>query len=334
MRAILITGGAGYAGFTITEHLARTYPSTKIVVLDRNVRSCTELLPVLQNLCRNIEIVPTEKADVRNTICLKEVLADYKPDVVINLASKVTNFAKDEPAKNEECLATNFEASVALAKAAKEQGVKVFVQQSSVSVYPPKENLTEEEPPVPATVYGKSKLMGETGALTFNDDSFNVVVFRAATLIGYNLNFKYENMGNIMCIRSVFKVPFAIFESALTGDKTFLDVEDNAQAIRFAIENGKRLGGQIFNLSSFNAPLQSILAIIKETLNEEFPYTVLKESSKNPTVYTVSNEKLRNAGFAPRGALKKTIKNTIERLKNLRDFNSETLIKHILAKAL
>src|SRR3989344_3662409 len=113
--------------------------------------------------------------------------------------------------------------------------------------------------------------------MQFNDDTFSVVVIRPATLVGYNLHFKYENMFNIICVRSVFKVPFTLFESALDNNKTYLDIRDNARAIIFALENTEKMKGQAFNVTSFNATLNEILSAIKSELKEDFVYEVLPE---------------------------------------------------------
>src|SRR3989344_8827165 len=107
MKAILVTGGAGYAGITLTESLARRYPEYTIVVFDRNQRGCNELVSSLKKTLSNIRLILPEKADVRDVKNVEDALLQYEPEIVVNLAAKVTDFYKDQPGKNEECMATN-----------------------------------------------------------------------------------------------------------------------------------------------------------------------------------------------------------------------------------
>ena len=325
MKSILITGGAGYAGFTITQMLAQAYPQARILVYDRNQRGCIELVSTLQKKLKNVEFVLPEKADIRDSANMEKVLAQYKPDVVVNLAAKVTDFAKNAVGKDEECASTNYVASSNIARLCKEQGVKTFIHQSTVAIYAPGENLKEDAPTNPVSAYVKSKFMGEEAVLQLHDSSFNVVALRVATLVGYNIHFKYENILNIVCVRSVFKVPFTLFESALDNYKTFLDVKDNARAIMFAIEHASEMNGQVYNLTSFNATLNEILALIKNELIEDFTYHILPEEKKNKQVYTISSEKLQALGFKPEGNISEIIRETISQLRKTRDFYNSLL---------
>jgi len=319
MNSILITGGAGYAGTTITEELAKKYPSSKIIVVDRNKRGCTEILPVLKEKYPNVDFVLPEKADIRDMKSMREVFRQYSPEIVVHLAAKVTDFAQNRPGKDEECISTNYEGTAQLAKLAKENNAKIFIHQSTPVIYELGGELSESSPKNPSTVYAKSKLMGEEAVLLLHDENFKVVVLRTATLVGYNLNFKYENMANIMCVRSVFKVPFSLFESALENEKSYLSVWDNAGAIIYAIENISKMAGESFNVISFNANLNKIVQLIKDELKEDFPYSIIPERTKNKQVYTLNDKKIRDAGFKPEDS-PNVITSAVRKLKKQREF--------------
>ncbi len=323
MKSILVTGGAGYAGITITEELAKKYPSTKIVVVDRNKRGCIELLSTLKKKYLNIDFILPEKADIRDAKYMSSILEEYTPEIIVNLAAKVTDFSQNKPGKDEECMSTNYEGTAQFAKLCKSSDVKLFIHQSTPAIYNLGREVSEETQKNPSTVYGKSKLLGEEAVLSLHNENFKVVVLRTATLVGYNLNFKYENIINIMCIRSVFKVPFNLFESALENNKSYLSVFDNARAIIYAIDNTQKLAGDSFNVVSFNSSLQKVLGLIKDYLKEDFPYTIISEQSKNKQVYTLSDEKIRSRGFIPQDSLEPIIISTIKSLKKQRDFYQE-----------
>ena len=325
MKSILITGGAGYAGFTITQMVAEKYPQAKIIVYDRNQRGCIELASLLKKKASNIDFVLPEKADIRDIVHFEKVLKEYRPDAIIHLAAKVTDFAKNKVGKDEECISTNYVATSNIARLAKENGVKTFIYQSTIGIYTPGDNLKEDAPTNPVSAYMKSKYMGEEAVLELNDDSFNVVVLRSATLVGYNLHFKYENIFNIICVRSVFKVTFTLFESALENDKTYLDVKDNARAILFMLDNVERMKGQTYNLTSFNATLNRILELIKSELREEFTFEILPEQKKNKQVYTINSDKINGLGFKPEGKIEDIVQETISKLKKTREFYTSLL---------
>lgn len=326
MKSILITGGAGYAGFTITEMLAQRYPEARIIVYDRNQRGCTELISTLKKKVTNIEFVLPEKSDVRDVTHVEKVLSEYRPEVVVHLAAKVTDFSKNKIGKDEECTSTNYVASANIARLAKDAGVKVFIHQSTVGIYEPGENLKEDAPTNPVSAYMKSKFLGEETVLSLTDEHFKIIVLRSATLVGYNLHFKYENIFNIMCLRSVFKVPFTLFESALDNNKTYLDVKDNARAIIFSIEHAQEMNGQAFNVTSFHATLNEILSLIKKELGEDFAYTVLPEQKKSRQVYTINSDKLKTLGFKPEGNIEEIVQESVSKLKKTRDFYSALLV--------
>ena len=142
---------------------------------------------------------------------------------------------------------------------------------------------------------------------------------RPAAVIGYNPSFRYETIVNLICIRSLYKIPINIFESALYGNKSYATVKDNANAILFAIENMDKMHGQSFNVSSFDANLKEILDIIKEEV-PDINYFISPEKRINQQVYTVSSEKIKRLGFMPTGELKSTIKEAVRNLKNLRGY--------------
>ncbi|MBM3233184.1 NAD(P)-dependent oxidoreductase [Candidatus Pacearchaeota archaeon] len=322
MKTILITGGAGYAGFTVTEMLAQHYPDSRILVYDRNQKGCIELVSLLKNKFQNVDFVLPEKSDIRDVMHIQGVLAEYKPEAIVHLAAKVTDFAKNKVGKDEECTSTNYVATANLARLAKDAGVKTFIHQSTIGIYEPGGDLKEDAPMNPVSAYMKSKFLGEESVLQFNDEKFNVIVLRPATIAGYNLHFKYENIFNIVCVRSVFKVPFTLFESALENPKTFLDVRDNARAVVFAIEHAEQMKGQAYNVTSFNATLNQILTLIKKELGEEFAYTILPEQTKNRQVYTINSDKIKTLGFKPEGKIEEIVKETIIKLKKVRELYS------------
>lgn len=315
-KTILVTGGAGYVGYTLVEELAKRYPDAKIVIYDNFSKGKLEGIGILKKRIKNVEIIPWEIADIRDSQNVETAVKKYKPEVVIHLAAIVNAFATNREGKDRETEIVNHDAAVSTAKIAKKLGVKIFIYQCTVSLYSRGENLTEESPKKPLSIYGKAKWFAEKKILKLNSDSFKVVSLRPATVVGFNPCFRYETIINLACIRAVYKMPINIFESAMYGEKSYLYLKDNAKAIIFAIENIDKIKGECFNISSFNTNLDIVLKILKKALREDFPYSMSPEKTINQQVYTVNSDKIKKLGFVPEGKIDRVVKETIYHLKN------------------
>ena len=63
---VLITGGAGYVGYSVTKRMAEKYPESRIIVYDSFVKARLENFGKLLTQYKNIELIPWEKADIRD----------------------------------------------------------------------------------------------------------------------------------------------------------------------------------------------------------------------------------------------------------------------------
>ena len=315
---VLITGGAGYVGYSVTKRMAEKYPESRIIVYDSFVKARLENFGKLLTQYKNIELIPWEKADIRDEKNIIDVMEKFHPEVVIHLAAIVDAFTTNREGKDIECMKVNYDATVNLAKLSKSYKVKKFFFQSSVSIYSSGDELTEESLIEPISTYGKSKYLAEEAINKLIDDTFNVVNLRSATIVGYNPSFRYETIINLLCIRAVFGVETTIFESALDNPKSYLTVDDEVSAIEFLVENIEKVSGQSFNAKSFNATLDQVLCEIRKFVPNP-KYTIAKQKTINQQVYTINDDKIRSIGFVSEGKLSDTIKVTMENLIKKRD---------------
>ena len=312
---ILIIGGAGYLGTQVVGDFLIKYPDSKIIVYDNCSRGRIEFLsPLIHKYGKRLIIIPSEKADIRDINDFKNVLDEYSPQIVVNLAAILDAFTTNRKGKDLECKIVNYESAVNLAALSKKKDVKTFIQQSSVSIYSKGEELKEDSPKRSLSTYGLMKYKAEKDILKMNSKNFKCCALRSATFVGYTLGFNYQTIINLMCIRSIYNVPFTIFESALYGKKTFLDVKDQSRAIIFAIENIGKMQGEAFNVSSFHTDLKTVLKYLKEEVKHKFEYFIKPEKTINQQVYTINSDKIQNLGFKPNGELRSLIKNTIQNL--------------------
>ena len=104
----------------------------------------------------------------------------------------------------------NCDLTVALAKKAKEAGVKQFVFMSSAIVYGDsapigfQRVITRETPPAPADFYGDSKLQAEKGILPLGDEHFKITILRPPMIYGKNSKGNYPVLSKMAQSLPVF----------------------------------------------------------------------------------------------------------------------------------
>ncbi|GHO49817.1 UDP-glucose 4-epimerase GalE [Ktedonospora formicarum] len=147
---VLVTGGAGYIGsHTVHELVERGY---EVVVLDT-----LEL-----GNKQSIEDVRFWQGSITDEGLLEQLFTQEKPEAVIHFAAyKAPGESMHEPAKY---FRTNVGGTVSLLDTMARHGTRSIVFSSSCSIFGTPEQLpvSEDAAKKPESVYGESKLMGET----------------------------------------------------------------------------------------------------------------------------------------------------------------------------
>lgn len=156
MKRVLITGAGSYIGTKVQQWLEKSP-----------------------------ELFQVDAVDTINDNWKKTDFSKY--DVVYNVAG----IAHVKAAKGEGPLyyAVNKDMVIAIAKAAKEAGVKQFIHMSSMIVYKEVKTLEgkqihKDTVPAPNGFYGDSKLQGELGVQALADDKFKVCIMRPPMIYG------------------------------------------------------------------------------------------------------------------------------------------------------
>lgn len=174
---IVITGGAGFIGSFLVDHLVEKYPG-EVVVIDNLARGKIERLysHIGNGKIRFVQ------GDIRQKTLLLEEFKDC--DVVFHLAaqSNVLGAVREL----DYSFTTNVLGTYNVLSAAKENGVKRIVFTSSREVYGEPTNLpVEEEAPLTAkNAYGASKIAGEAYCRVFANLGVETVILRLANVIG------------------------------------------------------------------------------------------------------------------------------------------------------
>ena len=173
LMRVLVTGTHGYIGSVLAPLVAERGP--------RGCRARYVLLPRLRLRGASIDSSAPVQRDVRDV-----TVADFDGfDAVVHLAALSNDPIGD---LNEQwTYDINLDATLRVARAAKEAGVGRFLFASSCSMYGASgsDDLLDEGAPLqPLTAYAESKVRAEEGLAALGGDGFAIVSMRNATVYG------------------------------------------------------------------------------------------------------------------------------------------------------
>ena len=284
MNNVLITGGAGYLGSTLTEVLLDK--GYHVDVLDNLIYEQTSLL----HLCSD-KTFRFINRDVTDFEFLKKIIHLY--DVIIPLAAIVGAPACD---KNKE-LATkvNFEQIKCIVDNLTDEQ-KLIMPNTNSQYGSSEEVITEDSSFNPLSHYAVTKCDAEDYIL----DNKNGVCLRLATVFGASPRMRTDLLINDFVYKAMVDGYIVLFESHFK--RNYIHVKDIAYTFLFCIENYDKMKGDVFNVGLSNANLSKME--LAKTVKKFFPKLVIKEddykSDFDNRNYTVSNEKLENLGWKPK----------------------------------
>ena len=221
---IVVTGGAGYIGYSLIRELLRpAHPASEIVVYDNLSRTSYALFTAAPLDAKPVRFVQGDLLDGRR---LRRCLDGA--DTVYHLAARVTTpFADHDSHAFEQ---VNHWGTAGLATAAEEAGTAHLVYLSSVAVYgAPEVDADESTPPEASSFYGTSKVRGEDHVRRLGDRA-RVHVIRSANDYGYNPAFRIDAVINRFLFEANFNGRITVHGS---GDqaRAFLHVDKLARLL-------------------------------------------------------------------------------------------------------
>lgn len=240
MKTILVTGGAGYLGSVLCrELLARNY---RVRVFDKLMFGVAPIAPLLNR--PGFELIQGDLTQLQRWPQLLDGI--HAVVHLAGLANDPSCYLRPEMTER-----VNYQASIALARAAKQKGVRQFLFASSCSVYGEGNcsMLWENSTLRPVSLYAEAKARTEQALMEMADEDFWPTSLRQATLYGYSPRMRFDLAINMMVMHAITKRQIFVMGGGRQW-RPFLHVRDAARAFIACLENPEQARCDIFNIGS------------------------------------------------------------------------------------
>jgi nucleoside-diphosphate-sugar epimerase len=293
---VLITGGAGYLGSTLAEHLLDN--GYEVTVLDNLMYKQLSLLHLFKR--PGFKFI---KGDVRKTEDLRLLVEGH--DIIIPLAAIVGMPACKDNVQL--AIDVNYYHIRKIVDFLRDDQ-KLIIPNTNSQYGSSADVITEESPFKPLSLYAETKCDAEDYVLKRG----NGVVLRLATVFGVSPRMRQDLLVNDFVYKSVVDGYLVLFEGHFK--RNYIHVQDIAQTFLFMIENYDRCKGQVYNVGLSTANLSKLE--LAEKIKEHIPNLVIKQDEFKQDFdqrnYIVSNAKLESLGWSPKYDLDYGIKQLIE----------------------
>jgi len=297
MEKFLITGGAGYIGSILTEHLLEKKHS--VTCLDNLSYHQRSLMSHASN--PNFNFV---YGDVRDEELLTSIVPEFS--AIIPLAAIVGAPAcKISP---HDTRSINHDAVMLLNEIRNYDQKLIFPSTISVYGMQPKEQCTEESPLNPVSLYAEKKADSEKALVISDKDS---VILRLATVFGASPRMRTDLLVNDFVMKAAGEGYLVLYEGHVM--RNYIHVRDIARAFEHCIQNYEIMKNGIFNVGLKENFSKLDLA---KKIKQHVPLLEIIASEIGEDVdkrdYRISSEKIERTGFTPIFSLDRGVEELIK----------------------
>lgn len=309
MKKAVVTGGAGFIGSHVVDHLL-SLNYDKVVVLD-DLRTGQELFVKQHEKNERFEFV---HGDLQNLEIVKESVKGASLVVHFQANADVRGGIKHRRLDLEQNTITTWNVGEACAEA----GVKDLLFASSATVYgepdifPTPESVTNLQ----TSLYGASKMCGEAILQAYSEYvGFNLRVFRFVSWTGprYSHGVIYDFFKKLRANPQALEI---------LGDgkqrKSYLDVRDGIAGIFTALDKEEKRS-EVYNLGHDDfMPVTELASIVVDEMGLEgvkFEFTGGSRGwvGDSPIVH-LDTQKIKALGWAPSVSIEQSIRDTVSYL--------------------
>ena len=311
---ILLTGNMGYVGPAVVERLRASRPHARLVGVDACyfAHCLTSRAPLPERLLDYQYF-----GDVRDLA--GEALAGV--DAVVHLAA-----ISNDPigsAFEEVTHEVNAQATIELARRARDAGASTFVFAASCSMYGFAETgaRTEDSPLDPLTAYSRSKVDAEKGLAALADDDFSVTSLRFGTACGISDRLRLDLVLNDFAASAVASGTVTLLSDG-TPWRPLIDVRDMALASDWAIDRRSEDGSAFLavNVGAEASNFQMIelaRAVVDAVDGAELEVSADAQPDRRSYKVDFSRFEELAPDHQPRVSLEQTIRELVEALRRI-----------------
>jgi len=286
---VLVTGGAGYLGSVLCEHLLAA--GHEVTVVDSLLWGQQSLF----HLCAHQRFTFV-RGDVRSEALMARAVK--RADVLVPLAAIVGAPACDRDPWL--ARAVNLDAVLLLNRLRSPSQLVVFpTTNSGYGTQSGDARCSEETPLEPISLYGQTKVQAEAALLA----TPNVISLRLATVFGMSPRMRLDLLVNHFVHAAVSDGYLVVFEKDFT--RNFVHIRDVADCILHCMAHAPRMAGRAYNvgLDAANLSKAELVEAIQRHVPSFFVHFAEVGSDPDKRNYIVSNQRLRAAGFEAQRSL-------------------------------